>query len=96
MRKGFTFDANEIRAELNAATEGTDAKPRFAGHVVFFDSFSDGRKITLHVEATVISRTTATKACVLLLVSTREKTDRVRETLRAIGDQAAASITEEK
>jgi hypothetical protein len=68
------------------------AKDRFDAQVVFFDSFSDGRKVTLHVEAQVIGQPSANRACLILLVSPSAKESDVWPSLREIGKKAASNF----
>lgn len=87
--KGLSPDAGQMRAVVNPAPPGPDAKRRFVGEVVFFDSFSDGRKITLHVETLVIPRPALKQTCLIMLVSPSSKDAAAWQTLREIGSKAA-------
>ena len=89
-RTGTKSDAVQMKAVVNPAP-GAEAKSRFDAQVDFFDSFSDGRKITLNVEAQVIAPPAAKKTCLLLLVSPSAKESAVWQTLRAIGTKCAAN-----
>ncbi len=88
-RKGLTPDPEQMKAVVHPAPAGPDAKNRFVAQVVFFDSFSDGRKITLNVEAQVIPRPATKKTCLILLVSPSPKTAAAWPSLRDIGKKAA-------
>ncbi|MBI5818983.1 MAG: hypothetical protein HZA88_08335 [Verrucomicrobia bacterium] len=87
--KGLSPDAKQMRAVVNPAPPGPDAGKRFVGEVVFFDSFSDGRKINLHVEALVIPRPALKQTCLIMLVSPSSKDAAAWQTLREIGSKAA-------
>ncbi|MBI5683478.1 MAG: hypothetical protein HZC54_00225 [Verrucomicrobia bacterium] len=89
--KGFSPDAGQMRAVVKPAPPGPDAKNRFVAEVIFFDSFSDGRKINLHVEAVVIPRPASKQTCLIMLVSPSSKDAAVWQTLRDIGRKTARS-----
>ncbi|MEI9895531.1 MAG: hypothetical protein WDN28_16975 [Chthoniobacter sp.] len=79
---------------MNAEVTPTlGTQDHFDADVVFFDSFSDGRKITLHVEAQVIPQPAAKRTCLLLLVSPNARESDVWPSLREIGKKAAANAT---
>jgi hypothetical protein len=86
-RSGATPDISAMQAVVNPVS-GYDSKNRFTAQVVFFDSFSDGRKVTLNVEATVIPRPVKKQVCLILLVSPSAKDSDVWPTLRDIGSKA--------
>ena len=86
--KGLSPDAGQMKATVNPAPPGPDARNRFVAEVVFFDSFTDGRKINLHVEALVISRAASRQTCLIMLVSPASKESAVWQTLREIGAKA--------
>lgn len=90
--KGLSPDAGQMKAVVNPAPPGPDAKKkRFAAEVVFFDSFTDGRKINLHVEALVIPRPASKQTCLIMLVSPASKDAAAWQTLREIGSKAAGN-----
>jgi hypothetical protein len=89
--KGLSPDAGQMRAVVNTTTPGPAGKKRFAAEVVFFDSFSDGRKITLHVEALVIPRAASKQTCLILLVSPSPRDAAAWQTLREIGSKATGN-----
>lgn len=91
--KGFSPDAKQMRAVVNPAPPGPDAGKRFVGEVVFFDSFSDGRKINLRVEILVIPRPALKQTCLIMLVSPSSKDASVWQTLREIGSKAARNAS---
>ena len=86
-RKGTPPDPAAMQAVVNPVS-GSDAKNRFSAQVVFFDSFSDGRKVTLNVEAAVIPRPAKKQVCLILLVSPSAEDSDVWPTLRDIGKKA--------
>ena len=87
--KGLSPDPGQMKAVVNPAQPGPEAKRRFTAQVIFFDSFTDGRKIGLNVEALVIPRPASKQTCLILLVSPSFKDAAVWQTLRAIGRKAA-------
>ncbi len=60
-RKGTPPDPASMQAVVNPAS-GSDAPKRFTAQVVFYDSFSDGRKVT-PTEAAVVPRPTKKQVC---------------------------------
>ncbi len=89
--KGLSPDAGQMRAVVNAMPPSPAGKKRFAAEVVFFDSFSDGRKLTLHVEALVMPRPASKQTCLILLVSPSPQDSAAWKTLREIGSKAAGN-----
>jgi hypothetical protein len=89
--KGFSPDASQMKAMVNPAPPDPDAKKRFTAQVIFFDSFTDGRKITLNVEAVVVPWPTSKQTCLIMMVSPSAKSAAVWQTLRAIGGKMAKS-----
>jgi len=83
-RKGMKPDPGQMVAEVSRAESG---KRRLNATVIFFDSFTDGRKITLNVEARVVPRPEAKKTGLVLLVSPKPKTDAVWQKLHEIDGQ---------
>jgi hypothetical protein len=79
-RKGQSPDPAQMVAEVSAATE----KNRRNATVVFFDSFTDGRKVTLNVEARIVPQSAAKKTGLVLLISPQPKSHAVWQTLREI------------
>jgi hypothetical protein len=92
-RKGLKVEPDEMRATVKPAAE---AKNRYLADVVFFDSFSDGRKVTLHVEAQIIAQPAAKKTLLLLLVSPSAKDAAVWKTLREVEANTVAALNESK
>lgn len=69
-RNGHTFDLSQAKASaLQPDPTSTGARPRYHSEVIFFDPFSDGRKITLLIETRTFAAAPADKPNVLLLVS---------------------------
>jgi hypothetical protein len=87
--KGFSPDPVQMKAVVNPALPGPDAKQCFAAEVVFFDSFTDGRKISLNVEALVVPRPASKQTCLIMLISPSAKDAAVWQTLRDISRKAA-------
>ena len=70
-----------------------EAKVRFLAEVGFFDPFTDGRHITLHIEASQQPLSAAKKTGLILLVSPSAKESDVWAKLRTIGQQAEAHLS---
>ena len=87
--KGLSPDAGQMKAVVTPSPPSPDAKKRFVAEVVFFDSFSDGRKINLHVEAVVVPRAASKQTCLIMLVSPSAKDAAAWQALREIGSKAA-------
>jgi hypothetical protein len=83
-RKGLSPDASQMVADVAAAQSGNDARNRYAASIPFFDTFNDGRKITLNVEAHVVPRPESRRVYLTLLVSPQPKNAAVWQTLREI------------
>jgi hypothetical protein len=81
-RKGQSPDPAQMLAEVATAGSG-----RLTAAMVFFDSFTDGRKITLNIEARVFPQTAAKRTILLLLISSQPKAHAVWTTLREIADK---------
>ena len=88
-RSGTAPNIAEMKAVV---TPVPDAPHHFTAEVVFFDSFSDGRKITLNVEAEVFDRPAAKKTFMILLVSPSAKDEKPWKGLREIGRKAAKNV----
>jgi hypothetical protein len=93
-QKGMKIDRSQIVATVMPRTGGTQTEQRFDADLVFFDSFTDGRKITLHLDAQVIPRTGTKKNYLILLVSPAAKDSATWEKLREVGKKTAAAIPE--
>jgi hypothetical protein len=83
--RGFSPDLALMNAEVTPAGDPN----RYTAKVIFFDSFTDGRKITLNIEARIVPSPRQTKTYLTLLVSTRAKGDEIWEKLRAIESKLA-------
>jgi hypothetical protein len=83
-RKGLTPDPAQMSVEVVPMQSGEDASNRYTAKVVFFDTFNDGRKLMLNVEAHVISRPGAKKTYMSLLVTPQGPDSAVWQTLRGI------------
>jgi len=93
-RKGLTPDPQQMRAEVAPQPTSPDAPRRFTASVVFFDSFTDGRKITLNVEALAIRRPSARQTYLILAVSPSGKDTAVWKDLSALGQRTAAKLSD--
>jgi hypothetical protein len=82
-----------MSAVVTQAASGQSEYAKFDAQMGFFDTFSDGRKITLNVEAQVIPRRAANAVFLLLLVSPGAKDAALWSTLREIGAQAVSVMT---
>jgi len=91
-RKGTPPDAASMGATITAVPPGADSFKRYTADVTFFDSFSDGRKVILHVEAQVVPQSTEKKTCVLLQVSPAAKDTEIWKTLRTIGAKSVEEV----
>ncbi len=69
---------------MSADVAPAQAPGRYTAKVVFFDSFSDGRKIVLNVEAHAISPPGSGKTYLTLLVSTQPRDAGIWRTLREV------------
>ena len=83
-RKGLSPDPAQMVAEVSPAASG---KGRLNATVTFFDSFTDGRKITLNVEARVAPRPGSKKTGLVLLISPQPKSHAVWQRLHEIDGQ---------
>lgn len=83
-RRGLSPDPSQINADVvpDPASPG-----RYNAKVTFLDSFTDGRKITLNIEARVVPQHAAKKTDLVLLVSPQSKNNAVWQTLDEIGDK---------
>ena len=81
-QKGLSPDPAQMNVDM--AADQSDEKRRSA-KVTFFDTFNDGRKITLNVEARVVRRVASKKTGLILLISPQPKGSVVWQTLREIG-----------
>ena len=79
-QKGLNPDPAQMSADVAPA----QSPDRYTAKVVFFDSFSDGRKIVLNVEAHSISPPGSGKTYLTLLVSTQPRDSGIWRTLRQV------------
>jgi hypothetical protein len=91
-QKGLTIDRSQIVATVASPSATPPMENRFHADLVFFDSFTDGRKITLHLDAQVMPRPDAKKNYLILLVSPAAKDSKTWEMLREIGKKAVADL----
>jgi hypothetical protein len=80
-QKGLSPDPAQMIAEV-APVQGD--KMRCTAKVTFFDTFTDGRKISLNVAARVVALPAAKKTGLILLISPQPKDHAVWRTLREI------------
>jgi hypothetical protein len=80
-RKGLTPDQSQMKAEVASMQSGEG----YTAKVVFFDTFNDGRKLILNLEAHVISRPGSKKTYMTFLVSPQGRDAAVWRTLHEIG-----------
>ncbi len=86
-RKGLSIDAAQMNAVVTPSSSGPDATNRYTAQMVFFDSFTDGRKVILNIEAHVVRRPDVAKTYLILLVSPQPKAAPIWKTLRGIEDK---------
>jgi hypothetical protein len=79
-RKGLAPDPAQMKAEVTPMRSGEG----YTAKVVFFDTFNDGRKVILKLEAHVISRPGTKNTYMSLLVSPQSRDSAVWQTLRGI------------
>lgn len=82
--RGLTPDPAQMSVEVVAMQSGEDPRNRYTAKVAFFDTFNDGRKLILNVEAHVISRPGSKKTYMSLLVSPQGRDSGVWQKLRGI------------
>jgi len=82
--RGLTPDPAQMNAEVVPMQSGEDQRDRYTAKVTFFDTFNDGRKLILNVEAHVISRPGSKKTYMSLLVSPLSRDSGVWQKLRGI------------
>jgi hypothetical protein len=75
-----------------ATVQPTEASGKFNADMVFFDSFSAGRKVTLHIEAETIARPAMKRNFLILLVSPAAKDTDIWKNLREIGKKAVKNF----
>jgi hypothetical protein len=90
-QKGLSPDPAQMNAEI-APAQGD--KSRRTAKVTFIDTFTDGRKVSLNVEAHVVTRPAAKKTGLILLISPQPKDHAVWQTLREIDSKIAFASTE--
>jgi hypothetical protein len=91
-QKGLSIDRSQIVATVTSPAATSQTEKRFEADLVFFDSFSDGRKITLHLDAQILPRPDAKKNYLILLVSPAAKDTATWDKLREIGKKTMASL----
>lgn len=91
-RKGLKPDRTQMNATVRSAGAGPEGRVRLTATVDFFDTFSDGRKITLNVEADVLPLPKSGNTGLILLVSPSPTDGPVWTTLRGIGQKSALNV----
>lgn len=86
-RKGFKIEPERMLATV-APGEGAG---RFKGRMVFFDSFTDGKKTTLNIQMQVIDCPAVKKTCLIFLISPSGLDSPQWTKLRELGAWAAAN-----
>jgi hypothetical protein len=85
-QKGLSVDPKQMIAEI-APAQGD--KTRRHAKVTFIDTFTDGRKITLNIEAHIVAKPAAKKTGLILLVSPQPKDHAVWQKLHEIDAKIA-------
>lgn len=91
-RKGLKPDRTQMNATVKSAGTGPEGRVRLTAAVDFFDTFSDGRKITLNVEADVLPLPKSGKTGLILLVSPSATESPVWTNLRRIGQKSVQNF----
>jgi hypothetical protein len=91
-RKGLKPDLAQMKAAVKAGPPAPGVTGSYQGDMVFFDSFSDGRKITLHIEATVVPLHAAKQTGLLLQVSPSAAGSEAWKSLKAHGAEALSQM----
>ena len=86
-RKGLTADPSQINAEIAPAQPEDKTKGRCQGKVALVDTFTDGRKISVNVEADVLPQPASNKTFIILLLSPQPPDSEVWKNLRTICDK---------
>lgn len=80
-QKGLSPDPAQMNAEVAPAP---GEKNRYTAKVTFIDTFTDGRKTTLNIEARAVPKPAAKKTGLILLISPQPKSHAVWQKLREI------------
>lgn len=83
--KGITPDAAFFDSKVTANKTEPGATGRFTATVPFVDTFTDGRKITLHMEIAVVPDKAAKKTLLVMLTSPQAVDRPIWKELRALG-----------
>ena len=92
-RKGLAPDPQQIRAAVEPAPPTPEAAHSFTASVIFFDPFTDGRKITLNVEALALPHPSSKQSCLILMVSPSARDTDIWKNLRDLGRRTAAKAS---
>ena len=90
-RTGAQPDVSQMIATVapRAGAEGTN---RLSAQMVFIDSFTDGRKVTLNVETQLIDRPEAKQSVIIFLISPSATDSPAWKDLREVGKKAASGL----
>jgi hypothetical protein len=92
--KGLKPDVEKMLATVTAPA-GEKGKNRLSAEMVFVDPFTDGRTVTLNIEAEIVPRAAAKKTYVLLLISPSSRDSAMWKELREVGVKAVQNIPAE-
>lgn len=83
--KAITPDAAHFDSKVTASKVEPGTTGRFTAIIPFVDTFTDGRKITLHMEIAVLPDPATKKTLLVMLVSPQAKDAPIWKELRAFG-----------
>lgn len=83
-RKGMNPDPAVFNAEVSARKDEAEPAGKFAVKMPFFDTFTDGRQITLNMEIDVQPKVEAKKTQIILLISPQATDAAIWKQLREI------------
>jgi hypothetical protein len=90
-RTGLTVDTAQMQATVTPVFS-SDSSNQYSAQVIFIDSFTDGRKVTLNVEAQSIARPATKQAALILLISPSAVDSNAWKNLREVGKKAATNL----
>ena len=90
-RRGTDVDVSQIVATVTPPSP-TAAADRLEAQVAFIDSFTDGRRTTLHVESRALRHPGNPQTVLILLISPSATDSPTWKALRDVGDHAAANV----
>jgi len=95
-RKQLKPDLAQMKATVKDGPPAPVATTTYQADMIFFDSFSDGRKITLHIEATVNPLHATKQTGLLLLVSPSAPGSEPWKALETHGAEALKNMSDLK